>query len=182
MVSQTNLFSPFLSCQIEFRTISGRSLMIALIFLWFSSQIGSHPSIYLSTPSTRSIQAFRVWLYFPSGPQTSHFAFCLRFYFCFVCGLVWPHHNIFAHGRSNLCPTKKFKGSGVRIFRHFYGEIIVTQSGLDAPQKPLIAFCPNVDILWSALLSISLLQSLQIGTDKCIWHMDRKIRYGDRKI
>jgi len=73
----------------------------------------------------------------------------------------------------------KKKGSGARIFRHFYGEIIVTQSGLGAPQKPRIAFCPNVDILRSALLSISL-PSLQIRTDKCIWHGDRIGRYCDR--
>lgn len=71
------------------------------------------------------------------------------------------------------------KGSGARIFRHFYGEIIVTQSGLGAPQKPRIAFCPNVDILRSALLSI-LHPSLQIRTDKCIGHGDRIGRYCDR--
>lgn len=157
--------------------ICGRSLMIALMFLWFSSQIGSHPSIF----SQALIVAF-------SGAFLSiRPALKLLWFQLFVCAFIFvlfavsPHHNIFAHGRSNLCPKKMIikKGSGARIFRHFYGEIIVTQSGLGAPQKPRIAFCPNVDILRSALLSISH-PSLQIRTDNCIGHGDRIGRYCDR--
>lgn len=49
------------------------------------------------------------------------------------------------------------------IFRHFYGEIVTQSKNCDRPQKFHIAFCPNVDGFFCG----QLVQSVQIGTDKC---------------
>jgi len=77
--------------------ISGRSLMIALMFLWFSSQIGSHPSQAFIQAFSGALLSIRPAL------KLLWFQFFV-WSFIFVLFAVCSHHNIFAHGRSNLCP------------------------------------------------------------------------------